>query len=214
MIRVETLESDLFDVRGYLVLRDGGGPAAVVDPTAGVVDGVNSVLEAAGGRLEYVLLTHEHCDHLTGVERLRERWGARLVCTRACSDAIQKGTSNFSRYLFGEDLVCRPADLCADDLPEGLAWGGERIGLLPTPGHSPGSMCFDIGGTLFTGDTILDGLRTVTKLPGGDRAQLEASVDRILALYSPGTEVFPGHGGPFLLGRVDRALLLGKRGPA
>jgi hydroxyacylglutathione hydrolase len=211
MIRVETLESGLFDVRGYLVTQEGRGAAAIVDPTDGVVEKVSASLEREGVRLEHILLTHEHCDHITGVERLRARWGARLVCTRACSEAIQKATANFSRYLFGEDIVCGPADLCADDLPDGLVWHDERVGLLRTPGHSPGSMCFDVAGALFTGDTILAGLKTVTKLPGGDRAELARSVDDILSRYSPGTEVFPGHGAPFLLGEIDRAVLLGRR---
>lgn len=210
MLELETYASGgRFDVRSYLVVQLAWRSAVMIDPTAESVDAIKASLARSGARLEHVVLTHEHSDHITGVEALRQIFGARLICTRACSDRIQKGTENLSRYLFQGDIVCGPADLYTDDLPDGLAWADTRFNFVPTPGHSPGSQCFDLDGMLFSGDTLLQGLRTVTKLPGGSRSALAASVDRLLSLYPPETRVFPGHGAPFRLDEIQRGMILG-----
>jgi glyoxylase-like metal-dependent hydrolase (beta-lactamase superfamily II) len=71
-----------------------------------------------------------------------------------------------------------------------------------TPGHTRGSVCLDIGGELFTGDTLLEGKVGRTDLPGGDSEVLAASIARLAGRYPADTVLRPGHGERALLGEV------------
>ena len=87
---------------------------------------------------------------------------------------------------------------------------GDKISLPPlqfhaisTPGHTKGSSCFVCGNTIFSGDTLFEGCCGRTDLPGGDGAQMLASLKRLAEL--PGDyHVLPGHGGDTTLERERR----------
>lgn len=75
--------------------------------------------------------------------------------------------------------------------------------VLATPGHTQGSSCLICGDTIFSGDTLFEGCCGRTDLPGGDGAQMLASLKRLAEL--PGDyHVLPGHGGDTTLERERR----------
>ena len=71
--------------------------------------------------------------------------------------------------------------------------GGLRVAVIATPGHTPGDVTFEIEGHLFPGDLIFHRSVGRTDFPGGDFAELVASVGRLAARYPPETPVHPGH---------------------
>jgi glyoxylase-like metal-dependent hydrolase (beta-lactamase superfamily II) len=147
---------------------------------------------------------------MSGVTRLREEFiGTQLVCSRSCSDHITTPTGNFSRYLKGVDLVCSAADLLCEDINYEIQWATTRVKMIPTPGHSPGSICIVLDDILFSGDTLIWNRPTVTRLPGGRQDQLKASIAKLVDWFPPSTVVFPGHGEPFLFGEIDQEVVLG-----
>jgi glyoxylase-like metal-dependent hydrolase (beta-lactamase superfamily II) len=81
-----------------------------------------------------------------------------------------------------------------------LSLAGLDIEVLHTPGHTPGSVCFRIGDDLFSGDTLFRLGYGRVDFPGGNAADMAASLKRLKAL--PGqVRVYPGHGGPTTIAR-------------
>ncbi len=199
----------------YLLTVSGESGCLLVDP--GEVGGVKtqSMLEQEGLHPDYALLTHEHVDHVAGLNQLRSRWPCQVVCTRACSDALCDPRRNLSRYYIQRDERYAPAELCCEDIGWKMDWAGMKLRFLATPGHSPGGLCIAVQNMLFTGDTLLQGLKCVAHLPGGNKEVLQESVQHIMRAFASVTLVCPGHGEPFLMKQAaDGRPFAGKRAVA
>lgn len=159
-----------------------------------------------------VLLTHEHYDHISGVNRLRELLPCRVVCSDLCAQRIGDPRKNMSAYFEalliqrdGEDreAIQKRSDLryvChADQTYSGqtaLEWKGLTLTLREMPGHSPGSQIVEIEKHwYFTGDSLIPGVKVVTRLPGGSRKEYMETTKLCLETIEPGSILFPGHGG-------------------
>lgn len=164
---------------------------------------------------DYVILTHEHVDHLWGLNALRARFPRIKVIAQAeCSKAIGDPKSNkaaqyriYAVLRFGKDYEndeaknrayrCAPAEIVFEDVYE-FAWRGFCIRLLHTPGHSPGSSIAVLDEKfIFSGDTMLNE-DTFLAFDGGNADQFSAvTLPRISGLRED-AQVFPGHGLPFI----------------
>ena len=82
-------------------------------------------------------------------------------------------------------------------------WGGVEMKTINTPGHSDDSQCLLVEEMLFTGDTLIKDVRTVTKLKGGSVEKLEESMKVIASLKDKHLKVIPGHGEEFDLDDYD-----------
>lgn len=181
----------------------GNDSALIVDPGTPGIARYRQILEHRAGGIALIVLTHEHFDHIAGVEALRCEYDCPVICSLDCSKAIADPKMNLSRYSENHlDITCRAADFLIEDHLTWL-WKDIDVRFFPTPGHSPGSICVAVGNYLFTGDTLLPGAKGVTHLPGGSRAQWQASLRTIRAEFTPETIVFPGHGDPFCLEGVS-----------
>ncbi|MBP1760054.1 MAG: Zn-dependent hydrolase, glyoxylase [Firmicutes bacterium] len=150
--------------------------AVVIDPGADAKRIYRWVLEK-GLKVEYILLTHGHVDHIGAVDELKELLGDVLVGIHA-DDAgmLTDGRKNLSSY-FGPGLVLNKADLLLQDGQE-LMIGKERLKVISTPGHSPGGACFLCSEGLF--------------------------VKKKLLILPEDTRVFPGHGEETSIGEEKR----------
>ena len=150
-----------------------------------------------------IVLTHCHSDHIGAVNELAERYGA-IVCVGR-DDAVGVADPHLSGFdEEGSDYRVERVDRLLDD-GDALAWGEDRLEVIATPGHTPGSIClYDPGtGTMFTGDTLFaDGIGR-TDFVRGDAKAMRATCAR-LAAYPDGTAIFPGHGPQSALGREKR----------
>jgi len=130
-----------------------------------------------------VVETHGHWDHIQAVPAVRDA-GISVAVTSA-------------------DAGMLPSyDLILED-EESIRVGDLRVKTLTTPGHTPGSICFDVEGTnlLFTGDTLFPGGPGNTSFEGGDFATIIESIERrIFAKFDPDTLVLPGHGASTTVG--------------
>lgn len=193
----------------YLLVENGRG--IIIDP----YDGFTPQIEEKCGGIDYILLTHEHCDHISGVESLRERYGCPAVCSGVCSRRLGNPAQNLSRYqesyMFMQTGEPVPEDLpyLGEIITHGdedfsgeteLSWQGHKLVLRETPGHSPGSICILVdGNTLFSGDSLLPNGVAVTRFPGGSRRQYEQITLPYLQELPDETLVYPGHYGAFRL---------------
>jgi glyoxylase-like metal-dependent hydrolase (beta-lactamase superfamily II) len=174
----------------YLVADRATKAAAVIDPVldfdaAGGVVATRSadrILAAAGDqglRIEWVLETHVHADHLSAAALIRERTGAKVGIGRGVRDVQEV----FGPMLDAGDLADGDFDrLLADG--ETIALGELTIEVMATPGHTPACVSYKIGDAVFLGDTLFmpDYGTARTDFPGGCPHQLYRSIQRILSL--------------------------------
>ena len=189
---IQKLTLGLLAANCYL-LTSGTAPghALLIDP-GGEPEKILAALKERDLTLDAILLTHGHFDHIAAVDPLASALGAPLLCPQKDKRALCDPHINLSAHFTREPLYIEtvPARLLKewDQIP----LGGERLTVLETPGHTPGSVCFMTEGALFTGDTLFAGGSGRTDLPGGDPAALRASLARLLSLCD--LSVHPGHG--------------------
>ena len=186
----------------YLVWDPATRAAAVIypvldfDPNAGRLSTVSAdaVISAAAEenlRIDWILYTHAHADHLSGADYLRRLTGAKLGIG-ALITKVQKALVP----LFGVTSNAPDAHVFDMLLKEGdtLPLGNLEIRVLHTPGHTPACVTYLIDDMAFVGDTLLmpDYGTASADFPGGDAATLFRSIHKILALPSE-TRVFVGH---------------------
>lgn len=150
-----------------------------------------------------VFLTHEHSDHCNGVDALHSSFDYELYCSVNCEKNIRDSKQNFSRYI--EEMptmtVETPATVVADR--ESIVAGNKEFTFFYTPGHSPGGVCIVSEGKIFTGDTLLNGIKTPLSFPHSNREDYKKSIQIIKGLVKPGMEICPGHGEPFIYRSFD-----------
>ena len=182
----------------YLVAGPATKAAAVIDPVldfdlaSGQVKtrSVERILEDAAARdlrIEWVLETHVHADHLSAADVVRERTGCKLGIGAGVR-AVQAAFAS----KFGEAGVEEFDRLLEDG--ERLTLGELTVEVIATPGHTPACVTYRMGDAAFVGDTLFmpDYGTARTDFPGGDAHQLYRSIQRILLL--PGeTRLFLCH---------------------
>jgi hydroxyacylglutathione hydrolase len=142
-----------------------------------------------------VILTHEHYDHISGLKPLCSLFGISVFLSSYCFNNLNNPKKNLSDYLEVEvfdDLSINSFIIVQDN--EKLNIDGNEFKFYYTPGHSEGSMCFGFYNKIFTGDTLMNKYKTITKLPGGNKliyAQTRKKLDDILIGYEV---IYPGHG--------------------
>ncbi len=176
----------------YLVADPETGAAAVIDPVLDYdqaaarigstsVEAILAAAEARGWRIEMVLETHAHADHLSGAKLIAARTGA-WIGTGALITQVQ---AVFAPMFGADDLLPEGRDfdrLLHDG--EVLPLGTLAFAVMHTPGHTASCMSFRIADAVFIGDTLFmpDYGTARTDFPGGDAHALYRSIRRLLAL--------------------------------
>lgn len=196
------------DARMYLLIE--GTKALVIDPCQS--EEAFQYLQENGVTEVLVLLTHEHYDHISGVNWLRERFpSVEVLCSSKCAEVLPEPSRNLSIFweiLFMDkdkeiqeyvrNMNIQPYSCNADSTfeeEERWTWEGHSLFLKETPGHSKGSICILLDETyLFSGDSLVTGYPTVTRLPGGSKKEYAAVTLPYLKSLNPELTVYPGHG--------------------
>lgn len=176
-------------VFAYIVGDEETGDGLVIDPAANV-DGIVAEAERKGIRIQYIVNTHGHVDHISGNQQMKDKTGARIVLHEADADMLVSTPSMVLR-MFGAK-PSPPADMT---VKEGDVISVGKVGLkvIHTPGHTPGGMCLYADGYLFTGDTLFVGGVGRTDLPGGSWNVMSRSIREKLMTLPDETIVLPGH---------------------
>lgn len=169
-----------YETNCYIVWGEDAAECVVIDPGY-EPERVLAQVKRLGKTLRAILLTHGHFDHVGGVKTIAAETGCDV-------------------YLSIRELTM-PPQLTAGKLlytqPYGqgdtLTLAGMTFQVLPTPGHTPGSVCLMTGDVLFSGDTLFAGSCGRTDLPGGSWEAILDSL-RLLGSLSGDYTVYPGHG--------------------
>jgi glyoxylase-like metal-dependent hydrolase (beta-lactamase superfamily II) len=163
--------------------------AAVVDP-AWDINAICDLAARDGYEIDRILITHYHPDHL----------GGRMMGSQVEGAADMLGRVKAKVYLNREeaDLSKRVSGLSDSDMVKVDSGDVQKIGglelkFIHTPGHTPGSQCFLVGGNLISGDTLFVGSCGRVDLPGSDPEQMYYSLNQKLRALDDSTVVYPGH---------------------
>lgn len=146
--------------------------AVIIDPVLEQLPRDVALIRSLGLKLDFVLDTHVHADHITASNALKQETGAVSVIARNC------GAPGYDRLLQDDDV---------------LQFGEERIRVIATPGHTQGSLCYLWHDRLFSGDTLMINACGRTDFQSGDAGQMYHSITEKLLILPDETLLYPGH---------------------
>ncbi len=204
---LETRAVPPFMKNGFVLGCEETREGVVIDPG----DDVDLLLAAVARHklsIRYILLTHAHLDHITGVGRARAALGAPAVLHRD-DNALYEAVVEQGR-MFGFDVDPQPPLDRFYDGPGPWTFGRYAAWVYHTPGHCPGGVCLAVGRedsterALFVGDTLFAGSIGRTDLPGGSLPTLLRSIREVLFSFPDETVVYSGHGEVTTIGKERR----------
>jgi hydroxyacylglutathione hydrolase len=179
----------------FIVRHKDSGTALIVDPG----EEGDRLLRAVGDlgieKVEAILVTHTHFDHVGAVAPVAQATGAPVYCPELEREVL----ANIMDYVpwpgFGPFESYEADHTVAGG--ETLELAGMKVEVLFTPGHSPGHVTYAIRDerALFSGDVLFQGSVGRVDLPGGDWPTLLSSIQSLVDEFDPETVVYPGHMG-------------------
>ena len=152
-----------------------------------------------------ILLTHAHFDHIYGINDILSLFSqcAVYVANEYGKELLSDPKKNGSKYTEEGPTVISDSTRVVFYSEDLKLWDDIAIKVLYTPGHSDDSVCFIVGNMLFTGDTLIKDVRTVTKLKTGSKVKLSETLRQLEGYKGTGLIVLPGHEELFALDDYD-----------
>ncbi len=165
--------------------------AALIDP-AGDAEPILAEAKTLGLTIQYIINTHAHPDHISGNADIVGATGAKIVIHEAEASWLTSLAGKAFLAMFGGKQSPKADITVADN--DTIAIGNEKLSVIHTPGHSPGSIClYDGAKYLFTGDTLFVGGVGRTDLPGGSMKTMMKSIKERIMTLPDDTVILPGH---------------------
>lgn len=199
-MKIQRVVSNLLQSNFYIINENKNN--ILVDPAIASDICIN-------GLVDYILLTHEHYDHISGVNYWKRLFPcAKVFCSFKSFENISNPRKNASIHF---DAFCQIQTMIKDQLPlkntaysctadeffcgfKTIKWGKHIINAFHTPGHSEGSTIFLIDNEiLFSGDTIFKNYKTQTRLYSTGNLDFKDITMPILKNLDKNILVYPGH---------------------
>ncbi len=195
-VRVYKTTCGPFDNNSYLLVCPQTNECIIIDAPMGPGE-VLAEAEAEGAKVKVILITHNHQDHLAGLQEMTEATGAPVACHADDASTLPVAPSSFVNE--GDTITA----------------GTIELKVMHTPGHTPGSVCYLVGKHLFSGDTLFPGGPGRSRTPE-DLQQIIGNITGKLFVLPDDTDVLPGHGVESILGasKQEYSVFAAKSHPA
>ncbi len=204
----------------YVVARNAGGEALIVDPGQGAMPRLRRMLSEHDLTPAGVLLTHGHIDHIWSARQVADTFKVPAYIhgedRSMLSDPIRGFGPRLGQLMFGA-LFREPKQLVEIGDADKLELAGITVTVDHIPGHTRGSVAFRMTShtglarqsgpvdMVFTGDTLFCSSVGRTDLPGGSGRDLLGSIVTKLLALDDDTVVLPGHGESSTIGAERRS---------
>jgi hydroxyacylglutathione hydrolase len=187
----------------FVLRREGSGSGLIVDP-GDEPERILATVEEMGVKVDAILLTHCHFDHIGAVAPVATITGAPVYCPQL-ETPILADIMAYVPYPGIGPYESYEADQTVEG-GEALELAGLTLDVIFTPGHSPGHVTYSVRDeeAMFSGDVLFQGSVGRVDLPGGDGPTLMRSIRTLVESLPPETGVYPGHMGVTTLG-AERA---------
>lgn len=201
MLQVKRVPVGPIQANCYVIYNEN--EALIVDPGADTTL-ITNTLTGLGVKPIAVLLTHTHYDHIGALDEVSNHYGIPVYVGPEEASWLQDPSKNLSS-LIGTSLVVEEADHLFNPT-ETLDISDFTFTVVPTPGHSPGSVSFifEEDGFVITGDALFAGSIGRTDFPGSSSATLLESVRTELFSLPEEYTIYPGHMGASTIGREKK----------
>lgn len=177
----------------YVLADDITKEAVIIDP-ADNADGLMNEIDKKGYKLQKILLTHGHIDHILAADEIRKRLNIPIYAHEAEKVVLEDAQMNLSLMIFRKNITLK-ADVFVKE-GDVINFGSNELEVINIPGHTPGGICFysKKDNILIAGDTLFYMSIGRTDFPGGNYNDLVNSINDKLFKLPENTKVFPGHG--------------------
>ena len=194
MVNCERFVNSRFTSNTYIIYHSDYDNVWVVDP--GDTEVVFEWMQARSKTtISGILLSHAHFDHIYGINDILSRFSqcTVYVANEYGKELLDDPKKNGSKYTGEGPIVISDSTRVVFYSEDLKLWDDIAIKVLYTPGHSDDSVCFIVGNMLFTGDTLIKDVRTVTKLKTGSKEKLSETLRLLEGYKGGGLIVHPGH---------------------
>ena len=186
----------------YVLANAPGEPCLIVDPGQDSIDGVHDLVREHRLLPAAVLLTHGHIDHVWSVAPLTDEFEVPALIHAAdryrladiAGSSVMMAREKLMAMTKNSLELTEPSDVLLLDDQQRLDLAGIPLVVKHAPGHTEGSVVFELDEVMFSGDVLFAGSIGRTDLPGGDHAAMIESLRRVILPASDHLVVLPGHG--------------------
>lgn len=174
------------------ILFDDDKNCVIIDPSE--IQPILDIIKDNRLSPRSVILTHGHFDHFWALDDLLKSYhvpvyihseDAKMLTNNELNLAVRFGFDIPSKFMFDDPILINDGDI--------LKIGGMEFRVIHTPGHTSGGVCFLVGSSLFTGDTLFSLTVGRTDCYTADVKQLKKSIDK-LKTFNDDIKIYPGHG--------------------
>lgn len=201
-MKVEKFVTGIISTNCYLVINEDTKQAVVIDPAA-CPSYLMSHIKSEGLKIEAILLTHGHFDHIMGIDGFLSEFDVPVYVHEEDADAMEDPVLNQSStytsgYTFGKARYLRDRQT--------LELAGYTFQVIHTPGHTKGGCCYYVASenVLFSGDTLFQNSVGRTDFDNSSTSDLVHSIREKLFLLPDDTMVYPGHMGETKIGHEKK----------
>ena len=202
IMKLIMINDNPMDQNIYLYFDEKTNEGVIIDPGSSRVSSIEKIINDNNIKLEAILLTHSHYDHIGAVQEIKSLTGATIYCHEAEKPLLEDPKLNLSKY--SSEIEFSPDKVFADG--EVYTIANTKIKVLHTPGHTQGCCCFydAKNANLFSGDTLFRETVGRTDLPTSDTSSLLEGIKEKLFSLPDDTKVYPGHGLSSTIGHEKR----------
>jgi glyoxylase-like metal-dependent hydrolase (beta-lactamase superfamily II) len=189
---VKKFINPIFQSNSYIIYSKTNKIIAIIDPGETIIENINC-------KNINIILTHEHVDHIYGLEQLCNNNLVTIFLSEKCHKNINDPKKNLSEYISNykiNKIIPKISNIVKDN--DIIKINNIDFKFYITPGHSEGGICIGFDKYIFTGDTFMETSKIITNLPGGSKEQLKNTNIKLKSILDHYEFIFPGHGDIFV----------------